>query len=151
MNACSKSGRDEMLPSGHELRRRRAGGFAGLAAVVMLVAASSSEAAARWGPTWSEVTGNLGTRTKMNLRPATIKQIDGKHETARIVKAEPGRHEIVVASPMRKGVAGSDANFTMDLEPCKRYYVNVQFESGSGADWQPVLAFVEKIAGCKVP
>jgi hypothetical protein len=52
---------------------------------------------------------------------------------------------------MRKGVAGSDAKFAIDLEPCKRYYVNAQFESGSGADWQPVVAFVEGVTGCKVP
>jgi hypothetical protein len=108
-------------------------------------------AAERWGPTWSEVTGNLYSRAPMNRTAATIKQIDGKHETKRIVKVEPGRHDVVVASPMRKGFSGSDEHVALDLEPCKRYYVNAQFKSGGGTDWEPVLAMTETIPGCKVP
>jgi hypothetical protein len=117
----------------------------------LMLVAGSSAGAARWGPTWSEVTGNLYSRTQMNRLPATIKQIDGKHETKRVVKVEPGRHELTVASPMRKGFTGSDAKLPIDLEPCKRYYFNAQFKSGTGPDWEPVLAFVEPIPGCKVP
>ena len=117
----------------------------------VLAGSAESVAAQRWGPTWSEVTGNLYSRTTINRDSATIKQVDGRHETKRIVKAEPGRHELVVASPMRKGFAGTDARFPIELDPCKRYYVNTQFNAGAGPDWEPVLAFVESIPGCKVP
>jgi hypothetical protein len=116
----------------------------------MLIAAADVQAAAKWGTTWSEISGNLYSKAQMNVTAATIKQIDGKHETKKIVKAEPGRHTVVVASPMRKGFAGSDTTVDMELEPCKRYYVNAQFESGGGTDWKPVVAMVETIPGCKV-
>ena len=122
-----------------------------IALALIVIGAGGAEAAARWGPTWSEVTGNLYSRTQLNVTAATIKQVDGKHETQRIVKAEPGPHKVVFASPMRKGFAGSDVTLDVALEPCKRYYVNAQFESGTGPDWRPVLAMVEPIAGCKVP
>jgi hypothetical protein len=122
-----------------------------LIAMLALFALEASAALQRWGPTWSEVTGNLYSRTQMNRTAATIKQIDRKHETARIVKVEPGSHAVVVASPMRKGFAGSDVTLQMHLEPCKRYYLNSQFKSGMGTDWEPAVAMVESIAGCKVP
>ena len=96
--------------------------------MAFVVTLPSVAQAARWGPTWSEITGDLYSRTQMNRTAATIKQVDGKHETKRIVKAEPGRHEVVVASPMRKGFHGSDATLDMTLDPCKRYYVNAQFD-----------------------
>ena len=122
-----------------------------LSVMVVLCTAGEGTAAQRWGATWSEVTGNLYSKTTLNREAATIKQLDGHHETKRIVKAEPGRHELVVASPMRKGVAGSDAALAIDLDACKRYYINAQFKSGAGRDWEPVLAFAEPIPGCKVP
>ena len=122
-----------------------------LCTMAALSTIGDAAAAARWGPTWSEVTGNLYSRAQMNRTAATIKQVDGHHETSRIVKAEPGRHDLVVASPMRKGVAGSDAPVPIDLEPCKRYYINAQFKTGTGPDWEPVIAMVERVSGCKVP
>ena len=121
-----------------------------LSRLLLLLAALPAVAAAaeRWGPTWSEVTGNLYSRAPMNRTAATIKQIDGKHETKRIVKVEPGRHDIVVASPMRKGFSGSDEHVAIDLEPCKRYYVNAQFEAPGQPRWEPVVDYVEDIPGC---
>ena len=122
-----------------------------IALALTMIVAGGADAAARWGPTWSEISGNLYSKTQKNVTAATIKQVDGKHETQRIVKAEPGPHKVVVASPMRKGFAGSDATLDVTLEPCKRYYVNAQFDSGTGSDWKPVLAMVEPIPGCKIP
>ena len=120
-------------------------------AMLVLLATAPATAAERWGPTWSEVSGNLYSKAQMNVTAATIKQIDGKHETKRIVKVESGEHEVVVASPMRKGFSGSDVTVRMQFEPCKRYYVNSQFESGTGPDWKPFVAMVESIPGCKIP
>lgn len=107
----------------------------------------------KWGPTWSEVTGSLYNRSKvtMNREVAIIRQIDGRYDTNRIVKTEPGKHHVVVDPPMRKGFTGTTATLDLDIEPCKRYYINAQFKSGVGADWEPVIGYVENIAGCKVP
>ena len=52
---------------------------------------------------------------------------------------------------MRKGASGTNVTMQLDVEPCKRYYINAQFKSGIGAAWEPVIAKIEPIAGCKKP
>jgi hypothetical protein len=120
----------------------------GLALVSLAMPATAVE---RWGPTWSEVSGVLYHRTTINRTPAIIKRIDGVDKTQKPIKAEPGMREIVVQSPTRKGFRGSDETMHLNLEPCKRYYINAQFESGTGPRWEPVISEVETIAGCKLP
>jgi hypothetical protein len=121
------------------------------AVAVLALFASDAGAVQKWGPTWSEVTGILFSRTQLNREGAVIARVDGKSQTARIVKTEPGRRTVVVRSPMRKGFKGSDVTLDLDLQACRRYYVNAQFKAGSGPDWEPVIAMVEPIAGCKAP
>ena len=124
---------------------------AGVLALAALASSVDAGAIEKWGPTWSEVTGAQWSRTKLNLTGAIIKSIDGKTETDRVVKAEPGKRTIVVQSPTRKGFSGTDASVELELAPCKRYYINAQFKSGTGRDWEPVIAMVETVSGCKVP
>lgn len=124
--------------------------FVALGLALLAVEAGAVE---KWGPTWSEVTGNLYLHptATMHREAAIIRQIDGRYDTSRIVKTEPGKHRVVVEPPMRKGFTGSAATLDLEIAPCKRYYVNAQFKSGTGADWEPVIGYVETIAGCKVP
>jgi hypothetical protein len=104
----------------------------------------------KWGDTWSEVTGTRYHEAILNRRPAIIKSVDGRDYVDRIVKIEPGKHEITVQSLKRKGFQGSDAQMQIDVQPCKRYYLNAQFASGVGVEWKPVVDYVDTIAGCKV-
>ena len=122
------------------------------AAIVCTSALYAADAAAleKWGATWSEVTGTRYYRAEMNRAPAIIKQVDGRSYTDRIVKIEPGKRTVVVQSLPRGGFSGSDKRMTMDIAPCKRYYVNAQFDSTVGPEWKPVVAYVERIAGCKI-
>ncbi len=122
-----------------------------LALILIALAGDAAAALARWGPTWSEVTGNRFPTARMHLEPAVISRIDGASQTSRIVKVEPGKHEVVVRSPMRKGFQGSDVKLNLDIEPCKRYYLNAQFKHSTGPDWEPVIAMVEPVSGCKLP
>src|SRR5689334_11074066 len=92
----------------------------------------------KWGPTWSEITGVRYSRVTLNREPAIIKSVDGRDYLDRVVKIEPGKHDIRVQSPTRKGFRGSDVHMELDIAPCKRYYVNAQFASGGGVDWEPV-------------
>ena len=36
----------------------------------------------------------------------------------------------------------------LDIEPCKRYYVNAQFENALSPRFEPVVDAVQGIAGC---
>jgi hypothetical protein len=122
-------------------------------ALLVLAGTCASAAAqpAKWGPTWSEVSGERYSRVAKNAYPAIIKSIDGKHRTERVVKVEPGVHRVVVQSPNRKGFRGSDEAMEITFEPCVRYYINAEFETSVGAAWKPVLAQKERVPGCKLP
>jgi hypothetical protein len=115
-------------------------------AVLVIVPAVHAE---RWGPTWSEVTGIRYTRATMHREPAIVKSVDGADTLLRIVKIDSGKHTLRLQSPTRKGFTGTDQELTMDFAPCQRYYVNAQFKSGLGRDWEPVIDQVTTIVGCK--
>lgn len=87
----------------------------------------------------------------MHLTMAVVNRVDGSFEGDMVVKLEPGRHTIVLQSPARKGVPGTDQTIELDIEPCKRHYFNAQFRSAIGDGWKPVVTRVETIAGCKLP
>ena len=125
-----------------------------IAAVILAAAtclANDAYALEKWGPTWSELTGARYYRAKMYLEPAIVKSVDGRSYTSRIVKIEPGKRDITVQSPARKGFQGENRAMSMDIAPCKRYYINAQFKDGVTPEWDPVVSKVESIAGCKLP
>lgn len=126
--------------------------FRVLTAAMLLAFCSAANAALleKWGPTWSEVTGYRYSKAKMNRLPAIIKSVDGADTTFRVVKMDPGERTIVIQSPQRKGFMGSDKTLQLTIEPCKRYYINAQFASSVGPDWEPAIDYVEKVPGCKV-
>jgi hypothetical protein len=117
--------------------------------LALTLAAAQAYALEKIGPTWSEVTGQRYTRTTMNRMPAIVKSIDGDDTTYRIVKITPGDRLVRLQSPSRKGFQGTDQELRLTAEPCKRYYLNAQFDSGSSQNWQPVIDHVETIPGCK--
>ena len=119
--------------------------------VALGAACTVSAQPAKWGPTWSEVSGERYSRVAKNTFPAIVKSVDGRHYTNRVVKVEPGAHRVVVQSPNRKGFHGSDQAMEFAIEPCVRYYINAEFETSVGAAWTPVIAYKERIPGCKLP
>ena|SRR5215471_3462643 len=103
-----------------------------------------------WGPTWSEVTGNRWFYTELYRRPGVIERVDEQGAFAQQpIKIEPGEHRIVLGS-VAPGWTGGPMLQTMQLDakPCKRYYLNGQFQNNVGPDFKPVIDYVEDIAGC---
>lgn len=117
--------------------------------IVLATASASAPALEKIGPTWSEVTGERFTRTGLNRTAAIIKSIDGDDTRDRVVKIRPGVHVIRIQSPGRKGMSGSDQELTLTVAACQRYYLNAQFASGVGVDWEPVVDHVEALTKCK--
>jgi len=105
---------------------------------------------ATYGPTWSEISGNRFTRTTINRQPALIEKVDGYSAYASYpIKIEPGQHEIVMQGVTTGWPGGAYLHtMTMMLEPCKRYYLNAQFDAPRQPRWEPVVDYVEDIAGC---
>lgn len=104
-----------------------------------------------WGPTWSEVSGNRYNVTILNRRPAVIEQIDGYSAYPTYpIKIDPGSHQLVIGSPQPGWPGPNLADFKLDAAPCKRYYINAQFDNPVNPTFVPVIDYVEDIAGCKV-
>ena len=102
-----------------------------------------------WGPTWSEITGSRYHFTILHRRPAIIEQIDGYSAYATYpIKIEPGQHQLVIGGPAPGWRGANLANFALDAAPCKRYYINAQFNNPIQPEFVPVIDYVEDIAGC---
>jgi len=107
-----------------------------------------------WGPTWSEVTGARYNMTIVNRRPAIIDEVDGQgaFPNPNLIKIEPGQHRLVVQGPAPGWVGGPPLHvMILQAEPCRRYYVNAQFDNTITQQWSPVIDYVETIAGCQMP
>jgi hypothetical protein len=104
-----------------------------------------------WGPTWSEISGNRYNVTVLNRRPAVIEQVDGYSAYPSYpIKVEPGEHKLVIQGPAPGWRGPNLAYFALDTQPCKRYFVNAQFKNPIEPGFEPVIDYVEDIAGCKV-
>ena len=112
-----------------------------------------------WGPTWSEVSGQRWNIPPVgfNTAPTAVNLIDGNgafpNNPGQPIKVEPGPHTLVLAAaPLSPGwTGGTDLeSFKLDIEPCKRYYINGKYENRLGTSWKPFIDYVEPIAGCTV-
>ena len=107
-----------------------------------------------WGPTWSELTGARYNVTIANRRPAFIDRVDdqGAFPNPNLIRVEPGEHRLVVQGPAPGWTGGPPLHVMMlKVEPCKRYYINAQFENTIMQTWTPVVDYVEPIGDCLVP
>jgi len=106
-----------------------------------------------WGPTWSEVTGDRYVGGIQFRRPAIIERIDDQGSfVSDPIRIAPGERTIQVSAPTPRWPGGSEIlTMKLDIEPCKRYYINAQFENNVSQSWKPVIDYVDPIAGCSVP
>ena len=104
-----------------------------------------------WGPTWSEVTGVKWYDNEAYRRPAIIERIAGASPLRTVVvKVEPGRRELTLRGTDPGWIDGGGRHdLVIEMLPCKRYYVNAQYQSKASPDWTPVVDYVWDIAGCK--
>ena len=108
---------------------------------------------ATYGPTWSEISGDrYYNLTVLNRRPAIIEKVDGYSSYASYpIKLEPGQHSIELGGPAPRWPGGAALHtLTLDLEPCKRYYLNAQFDNPVEPTWKPVVDYVESVPGCRI-
>ena len=106
---------------------------------------------ATFGPTWSEISGDRYHQAILNRHPALVEKIDGYSAYAHYpIKVDPGVHEIELqGATARRWPGGAPLRtITLTLEPCKRYYLNAQFDNPVGLAWDPVVDYVESIGGC---
>ena len=116
-------------------------------AMIVLIALGGCQA---WGPTWSELSGARYTRIDPDRRAAIL--IRAGNESIGNVppfKFAPGTYDVEVQSPIHNRFRGTIKTIRLTLEPCRRYYINAQFQNPVSPDWTPVVDYVETIPGCR--
>jgi hypothetical protein len=118
--------------------------------IAVAVATLATAGCQTWGPEWSELSGSRQFNlTTLNLKPAIIESIDGQSAYAAYpIKLEPGTHQVTIQGPYRQRGGGLLDTITINMEPCKRYYVNAQFVNRVRPTFEPVVDHVEDVAGC---
>lgn len=117
-----------------------------------LAAALAMAGCQTWGPTWSELSGARYSRVELDRRPAILIRVgDESIGSVMPYRVAPGTYRVVLQSPVHNGFRGSEQEMTFDIEPCRRYYINAQFDNPTTPAWKPVIDYVESIAGCKIP
>lgn len=116
-----------------------------------MLALLAGSGCATYGPTWSEVSGQRYNVTVLNRRPTSVQKIDGYSSyITNPLKVDPGKHDIELAAPAPGWAGGGPLHtMTLTLEPCMRYYLNAQFQNPVERAWEPVVDYVEPIAGCR--
>ena len=101
---------------------------------------------------YSEVTGERYHFAIVHRQAVDIVTIGGKSPWVSNApyKVDPGTYRVVVESRHHHGFSGRQVAFELNIEPCKRYYLNAQFPSNLAADYVPVVDEVEPIAGCRL-
>jgi hypothetical protein len=133
------------------LPKRRGIEWAVAALALCVACPGATLAAERRVSTWSELAGARIYRARTYREPAVIRAVDGKDYGTRAVKITPGKHKVIVHSPYRGGAGNTDRELELDLAPCRRYFINAQFRDAVTAKWDPVVARVEVILGCRTP
>ncbi len=118
-----------------------------VAAAVVVMATAGCQT---WGPSWSELSGTRQYNlTTLYRKPAIIERVDDQASFAQYpIKLEPGMHVVTIQGPYRQPGRGYLNTITIDMQPCKRYYVNAQFDNRVRPTFEPVIDYVEDIAGC---
>ena len=100
---------------------------------------------------YSEVTGERYHLAIADRRAVNIVSVGTTSAWAnnQPVQVDPGTYRVVVESRNHAGFRGGQSELELRVEPCKRYYVNAQFEGQVGASYKPVIDEVEPIAGCR--
>lgn len=125
-----------------------------LTLLIPLALPAALSGCATWGPTWSELTGQRFNVTIPNRRPAIIDRVDdqGSFTSPNMIRVEPGMRRLVVQGPAPGWAGGPPLHVMMlNVEPCKRYYINAQFQNTITQEWTPVVDYIEPVAGCLMP
>jgi hypothetical protein len=61
----------------------------------------------------------------------------------------PGRHQVTVDVPPRRGWQATQRTFELVTEPCTRYYLSARLDNPVGPQWTPIVRSTERIGECE--
>ena len=119
-------------------------------ALLALAAAAAGCAATPYDQPWSMIQTDIARSSDPNVLPVIVNRVDGvnaRPDNTAIVA--PGRHEVTIDVPPRRGYQATQHTFVLVTEPCTRYYVAAHLESVTLPDWTPIVRSTERIGECE--
>ena len=104
-------------------------------------------------PPWSVVTGQRYHAAAEHRFPAIIVSVGTTNgwPDGNDLQVSPGLQTVTIQARSSRWFRRMDERaFQLNVEPCKRYYVNAQFPDNLSSDFAPVVDHVETIPGCRV-
>ena len=90
-------------------------------------------------------------RLAITGRPNRVLAIVGGDAVVATGKSPEGRPVPIAWVQRAMDQLAKDGEITIDVEPCKRYYINNQYRDLIQPEFTPVVDYVEVIIGCTVP
>jgi len=118
-----------------------------LRSMVLIAGLSAVLSGCAWQSPQSEVTGNLYSKVNIDAYPTSILAIDGEYTYYNPMTVSPGRHVLRVQG-LAPNWADAAKELTLNVEPCKRYYIAGYRANPVTRDWEPKVDVVMPISGC---
>ena len=119
--------------------------------LIFALLASPAAFAGPYDQPWSVITSDRAASPDSLLRYVIVNRVDGETVISdnRPVVA-PGKREVTVDLPPRQGFrVATQRTFTLQANPCMRYYVAAKLDTPTGQDWTPVVRSSELIMECQ--
>jgi hypothetical protein len=84
-----------------------------------------------------------------HLRPVIVNRVDGENSQNNRAVVAPGKRQVTIDLPPRKGFRATQHTFEVATEPCWRYYVAARLISPTLQDWEPVVRYSEPMGDCR--
>jgi len=118
---------------------------------VLLILPAALAGCASSAPPWSVVTGQKYNAATEHRFPAIIVSVGATNgwPDGADLQVSPGLQTVTIQARSSRWFRRIDnRQFELNIEPCKRYYVNAQFPDNLSSDFAPVVDRVEPIVGC---
>lgn len=102
----------------------------------------------------SYLDGNRFYRANIHTFPTRVAAVDGQQTFVREnpVRVEPGEHVIrVVTVPTAGFSTAAPRDLTLNIEPCRRYFIVAERDNRLIQDWRPVIEYVAPSGGRGCP
>ena len=98
----------------------------------------------------SFVTGERYFKSNMRTYPVTIMSVDGRDTTLKSILVQPGQRVLRLQGAPPPGWRwGPDEFFTLDVQPCTRYWIVAFKANETDSHFTPRIDYQEPVAGCQ--
>jgi hypothetical protein len=121
-----------------------------LLALAPILATSACAATGPYAQPYSVIEDDPVRSADPNVIHVIVNRVDDRNATtARYAVVPPGRHQVTVDVPPRKGWQATQRTFELTTEPCTRYYVSGRLDNRVGPRWTPIVRGQERIGECE--